>query len=439
MGSCRKRPACYVFRSKREVWTVCDTVVVVPEDGPVWFAKNSDREPSEAQFVECHEPNARAEGIPEGLPEASGHARTLVSRPAWMWGCEIGVNEHGLAIGNEAVFTKLPVPKAGYSGMDFLRVALTTSRTADDALEQLIELTEGFPQGGPMGHRHRSFRYCSSFLVADASTAWVFETAGEYWAAKRVRGVATISNALTIEDDFDRIHERAHAFAKNRGWLRPGEEFGFARAFSERTITTLAGAQIRRACTARSLAGIRDPQPRHFIRALSDHGDKTPGRAWRSESPCAHASWLPTMTAAQTTSSLIARLDKSGPTVWATGTSSPCLSVFKPAPFSPQLFAPRPIADARFDDREIWWAHERLHRVVLSDYPRRRVTFAEDRERFQVASLEPRVDPERIWREHRAHIDDWLARAQEIKTTHLPLITRLYWSKQSRVGAVPTG
>jgi len=418
---------------------VCDTVVVVPDEGPVWFAKNSDREPSEAQFLECHEANANAEGIPEGLPEAHGHARVLVSRPAWMWGCEMGVNEHGVAIGNEAVFTRVRVPKSGYSGMDFQRVALATSRTADDALEQLIELTEGFPQGGRMGHRHRSFRYHSSFLVADAETAWVFETAGEYWAAKRVQGVATISNALSIEDDFDRIHDRAYRFAKDRGWVRPGEGFGFARAFSDRAITALAGAKVRRACTARSLSGILEPLPRHFIRALTDHGDKTPGRAWRSESPCAHASWLPTMTAAQTTSSMIARLDQGGATVWATGTSSPCLSVFKPAPFRPQLFAPRPIAEASFDDREIWWAHERLHRAVLADYQRRRVTFADDREHFQAACLEPRVDPEEVWHEHRAHIDDWLARTREVDTRRLPLLTRLYWSRQAKVGAVPTG
>ena len=416
---------------------MCDTVVVVPEEGPVWFAKNSDREPSEAQFLECHDAHANSDGIPEGLPEGHGHARVLLSRPAWMWGAEIGVNEHGVAIGNEAVFTKASVPKSGYSGMDFLRVALATSRSADDALEQLIELTESFVQGGPMGHLHRSFRYHSSFIVADSTTAWVFETAGEYWAAKRVRGVATISNALSIEDDFDRINERSYGFAKERGWVRPGEDFNFARAFSNETITALAGAKIRSTCTSRSLSGVSDAEPRHFIRALTDHGGKTPGRAWRSESPCAHASWLPTMTAAQTTSSLIARLDKSGATMWATGTSSPCISVFKPTPFSPQLFAPRPIADAPFDDGELWWAHERLHRAVLDDYQGRRVTFAEDRERFQTACLEPRVDPERAWREHRAHIDDWLVRAREVNTTKLHFLTRRYWSKQSKVSAVP--
>ena len=422
---------------------MCDTVVVVPEQGPVWFAKNSDREPSEAQFLECHEANANAEGIPEGLPEAHGHARVLMSRPAWLWGCEMGVNEHGVAIGNEAVFTKLSLGKVGYTGMDFQRVALMTSRTADDALEQLIELTESLPQGGPMGHQRRWFRYHSSFLIADRSTAWVLETAGEYWAVKRVRGLVVISNALTIEDDFDRVHERAYRFAKDQGWVRSGAGFGFARAFSDRTVTMFTGAKIRRACIARSLSGVGvgagELELRHFIRALSSHGDKTPGRGLRFESPCGHASWLPTMMGSQTTASLIARLDKSGPTVWATGTSSPCLSVFKPAPFSPQLFAPRPIAEARFDDREIWWAHERLHREVLADYQRRRITFAEDRERFQTACLEPRVDPEQVWREHRAHIDDWLARTREIQTTRLPLLTRLYWSKQSKLGAVPTG
>ena len=112
---------------------MCDSVVVVPESGPVWFAKNSDREPTEAQFLECHD-GAERGAVPDGLPFASSPQRLLLSRPAWMWGCEMGVNEHGVAIGNEAVFTRVRVPKAGYTGMDFQRVALTTCETAADAL-----------------------------------------------------------------------------------------------------------------------------------------------------------------------------------------------------------------------------------------------------------------------------------------------------------------
>ena len=415
---------------------VCDSVVAVPESGPVWFAKNSDREPSEAQFLECHDRSA-AGASPKGLPAASSDARLLLSRPAWMWGCEMGVNEHGVAIGNEAVFTRLPVPKAGYTGMDFQRVALTTCRTADDALEQLIELTERFTQGGAMAHRHHSFRYHSSFLIADATTAWVFETAGQYWAAKRVHGVVTISNALTIEDDFDRVHSDAYKLARDRGWLKSASDFSFAGAFTDRAMSLLAGARVRRACTGRSLTGVREPRARDFIRVLTDHGAREPGTGLRSESPCAHASWLPTRTSAQTTSSLIARLDASGPTVWATGTSSPCLSVFKPAPFDPELLPPRPVADGRFDEREIWWAHERLHRACLADYHPRRVTFADDLERLQDASLQPGADAKQSWRDHRAHIDDWLGRALHVKGSHTPLLTRLFWSKQSRAVSIP--
>ena len=417
-------------------WAVCDSVVVVPESGPVWFAKNSDREPSEAQFLECHEGSVPG-AAPDGLPDAPSDTRLLLSRPAWMWGAEMGVNEHGLAIGNEAVFTRMPVPKAGYAGMDFQRVALSTCRTADDALEQMIELTERFMQGGAMGHLHRSFRYHSSFLIADATSAWVFETAGQYWAAKRVRGVATISNALSIEDDFDRVHADAYKQARDRRWVKRASEFRFASAFSDPAMSVLAGARIRSACTRRSLSGVREPSAQDLILALSDHGALEPGRGLRSESPCAHASWLPTRTSAQTTSSIVARLDASGPTVWATGTSSPCLSIFKPAPFDPELLPPRPIADARFDAREIWWAHERLHRACLAEYHARRVTFAEDRERFQDDCLQPSADPARAWRDHRLRIDDWLGRAIEVKARHRPLLTRAFWARQSRAVSIP--
>ena len=284
---------------------MCDTVAVVPDEGPVWFAKNSDREPNELQLIECDECDA-TQTAPKGWPVDPPSERALLSRPAWMWGAEIGVNEHGVAIGNEAVFTRFPVPKDGRTGMDFLRIALGVCHTAEDAVDLLIDLTERFTQGGRMGYRNRTFRYNSSFIVADPTAAWIFETAGNLWAAKRIRGVATISNELTIQDDFDRVHTGAYEVARKRGWVKSASAFSFAGAFSDPIISNLAGAGARRACTSRSLGRVRSPQVQDFIAALSDHGGTEPTKGWRGMSPFAHASWFPTRHASQTTSSLIA-------------------------------------------------------------------------------------------------------------------------------------
>jgi hypothetical protein len=95
------------------------------------------------------------------------------------------------------------------------------------------------------------------------------------------------------------------------------------------------------------------------------------------------------------------------------------------------------VAEGRFDERELWWAHERLHRACLRDYHARRVTFAEDRERFQDECLSRDADAEESWRAHRRLVDDWLERARSVKPSRAPIPTRLYWARQSRQSALP--
>lgn len=414
---------------------MCDTVAVVPENGPVWFAKNSDREPNEVQFIEVDVGDA-TQTASRGWPVEPPSERVLLSRPGWMWGAEIGVNEHGVAIGNEAVFTRLPVPKKGRSGMDFLRIALGVCRTADEALDLLIDFTERFPQGGRMGHRNRSFRYNSSFIIADPTSGWILETAGQLWAAKRIRGVGAISNALTIEDDFDRIHTGAYEIARKRGWTKSAGAFRFASAFSDPWISKAAGAAERRACTAGTLSARPNPAVEDFIATLTDHAGSDPTRGVRGVSPCAHASWSPARHAQQTTSSLIARLDPGAPKVWATGTSSPCLSVFKPAPMNPDFFPLHLVEDRDYEAKRLWWAHERLHRVCLRDFAKHPAAFAEDREGFQRECLAPGADPLHAWKTHRDKVDEWYAAVQDRGRVTIPRPAMAYWRRQSRAAAM---
>lgn len=50
----------------------------------------------------------------------------ILSKPAWMWGAEMGANDAGVVIGNEAVFTKLETSEdieEKLLGMDLVRLA----------------------------------------------------------------------------------------------------------------------------------------------------------------------------------------------------------------------------------------------------------------------------------------------------------------------------
>ena len=190
---------------------MCDSFVAITADG-VMFAKNSDRDPNESQPLEWIAAADHGDGEQVActwieVPQVGHTHAVLLSRPWWMWGAEMGTNEHGVVIGNEAVFTKGRTTRADGSaeggkallGMDLVRLALERATTAEDAVSVMVELLESHGQGGPCSYERPRFTYDNSFLVADPSGALVLETAGRHWATEVVHGPGrSISNGLTI-------------------------------------------------------------------------------------------------------------------------------------------------------------------------------------------------------------------------------------------------
>ncbi len=360
---------------------MCDTFVLIDE-ASVWFGKNSDRPPQEAQRIErvpAGTPTESATWIDPEAPPSS--CDIILSRPTWMWGGEMGVNRHGVAIGNEAVFTRFVERRENrLLGMDLLRLALQQAHTASDAVDVIVEYLERFGQGGAADANNPRFRYDNSYLMADASSAWILETAGRWWAAKRVDRFAAISNDLTLTTDFDRGAAGMQDAARKHGYWRRGE-FSFKGAFGRRFMPWAARAQQRRHCSLTGLQNLasageqKDTDVAASLMAIlrSHHRGERPSS---NADVCMHAAGL--FRPSETTSSLIAQLTPHDlPRVFATASSLPCLSLFKPV-----LWNGADFCDAHPDFWNAWrevigdtGRHARLRHLIGEFEPQVRTAF----------------------------------------------------------------
>ncbi|XP_056264840.1 secernin-2 [Pseudoliparis swirei] len=228
-----------------EVPVSCDCFVSLPpgsRDDHVIFAKNADRPRDEVQEVahypaEAHPAGAMLQCTYVQIPQVERSHAVVLSKPAWMWGAEMGANDQGVCIGNEAVWTREPVGSGeALLGMDYVRLGLERGASARAALAVITGLLELHGQGGQCREAPEApepFSYHSTFLLADRQEAWVLETAGRLWAAQQVtEGVKNISNQLTIGSELSAEHPELRGVARAQGWWSGEGDFHFARALS---------------------------------------------------------------------------------------------------------------------------------------------------------------------------------------------------------------
>ncbi|MCX7023267.1 MAG: carcinine hydrolase/isopenicillin-N N-acyltransferase family protein [Spirochaetes bacterium] len=335
---------------------MCDTLYAGPAatgGERAWFAKNSDRHPDEPQalcIVPCRPtaPVVHVSGRTFGVPDRG--FSFVLSKPSWMEGGEMGVNERGVAIGNEAVFSRFKARKDGVLGMDLLRAALAHAETAAEARDFLCSFVERESQGGNGAYKG-SLVYSNSFIVASPGEGFVLETADRRWAWRSTRSIATISNAYSIADDHERLDActlaelaQGDARATASGGSDPGCRGSWKAHVEDRFYLAFTKGELRRACTA---ATLRAAEPavgfETVIAALRSHGKdaRGPGRAGMA-APCLHEAGFP-VKSSTTASMVVEYLPPGCPAsaiVWFTGASYPCLSVFVPILLAGGTFLP---------------------------------------------------------------------------------------------------
>ncbi len=375
---------------------MCDTVVALANstlDGCVLFAKNSDRDPNEAHEIVIIPASRHAEGEKVKctyieIPQVPETYRVLLSKPFWIWGAEMGSNEFGVTIGNEAIFTREPYQKEpGLIGMDFLRLALERARTAEAAMNTIIDLLERYGQGGNCGYAH-PFYYYNSYLICDTREAWVLETVGREWAAEKVKDIRSISNGLTIGKKWDRASKGLISHAVEKGWCKSEQDFDFARCYSDPLFTHFANARNRQSCTtdqlrvnqgkltSKQMMGVLRS---HFAPAQSKF---TPGKGLTQADVCMHAGWGPIRTS-QSAGSMVSEIRENGTLHWLTGTAAPCTSLFKPVWMDSGIPASVKTPGAVYDEKVMFWRHEVLHREILKDYTNRIRPILKNRDRLE--------------------------------------------------------
>jgi dipeptidase len=347
----------------------------------VIFAKSADCEVNEANALvriprQQHVPGEVVRLTHLAIPQAEETYEVILTKVFWTYGCEIGINEYGLAMGEEAVYTTQETieEKDGVIGPDLMRIGLERARTCQEAIEIMTALLEQYGQGGNCemsGNSH----FDSSFLMSDTQEAYILETAGRDWAARKIDDIGSISNMLSIRSDWDR---------------RSGEQkpLDWANAYARPEVPPTLGSPDRQSITYHGLAAARGQISVTTAFDIMRHHNPGyhPAHAPAHQNVCVHAGpqknrWW------QADAVMVTEVGDHGVMAWVTGTSGTCVSIFKPVFLGVDLPDIGPLPTQNFNPDSLWWKHELLHRRAMADFDRVVSEIRQDFDRIEAAFL----------------------------------------------------
>ena len=345
---------------------MCDTLVALPaitKQKTMLFGKSADCEVNEANAViriprQKHVKGESVRITHLVIPQAEETYEILLTKAFWTYGCEIGVNEYGLSMGEEAVFTnEMDEEKDGIIGPDLMRIGLERAKNCQEAIQIMTRLLEQYGQGGSAELKGNS-HFDSSFLMSDTSEAYILETAGRKWAVKKVEEFDSISNLLGINTNWTTCS--ISSGAKKIDW---------AKTFSLPDVPPTLGSPERQSYTYDTLNEVKGQiTAQTMFRIMRHHNDDYhPATSDAHRNICIHAGpqdnrWW------QADGVMVTDVVDHDVLIWVTGTSGNCISIFKPVFMGVNLPEIGPAPTEHFDPNCLWWKHELLHRRAMADF-----------------------------------------------------------------------
>lgn len=362
----------------------CDSMIATAKasaTGNIIYAKNSDRPLNEAQPLVYFPPADHAEGemVKTSFIEVPQVAHTygvLGSKLDTFFGCEHGINEWGLAIGNEQTSGKeIPETRWGLIGMDILRLALERCKTAHEAIDCIVDLLETYGTGGDPTVRIPYFN--TNLIITDPEESFVFESHQRDWAVKKIDRTAVIGNCYSLQD-YDMISEKAVENAVNNGWWAKEKPFNPARAWTPNDHKWDEDEGFVRFGRITELMNKYDKYTVEIMmNNLRDHYDDVPALQTlfspavpKIGTICCHPGGVD---GCITSASMVAEIRKNAPkelrfTAW-TSMAPPCCSIFRPVYNTGNLPAANLSgAGKMYDAKEQWWTFIELERYLALCY-----------------------------------------------------------------------
>jgi secernin len=379
---------------------MCDAAVASgahTRSGRLLFAKNRDRKLGECQpFLQFqpayHPAGAEVACTHVAIPQVRDTFAVMGHSPWWVWGFEHGVNERGVVVGNLAVFSReAPEETPGLIGMDLVRLGLERGASARGALDVITGLLEAHGQGGaalaPGGSG-----YHNSFLLADGREAWILETTGRRWAARRAECDA-LSNHLCLAADWSDASADLEASARSAGYWNQDGPVDVAAAYrNEHVPGMISDGRQSRALSL--LRASNDHDTRSMQSLLRDHldGGAAPPAGATPEDERYYTLCMHSEPVGTTTASLVVELPENPETAWPVWISfgTPCSGVFLPIYIGGVIPDTLARGEESREEDSAWWIFEQLQTAASADF----ATFT-PRLREAWSQFEAKVESER--------------------------------------------